>query len=98
ARSKRVLFVGGLKNPLNREGVRWYLKEVHPRLIPHPGYEFIIAGNAAGSPAAFELARQARKEKRCTVHLDVADLDALYDSCGLMINPMRRGSGVKLKT
>lgn len=97
-RSKRVLFVGGLKNPLNREGIRWYLKEVHPRLTADPDYELIIAGNADGSSSAHLLARQAMGEERCTVHLNVADLGPLYDSCALIINPMRRGSGVKLKT
>jgi glycosyltransferase involved in cell wall biosynthesis len=97
-RSKRVLFVGGLKNPLNREGIRWYLKEVHPRLTADPDYELIIAGNAEGSSSAYLLARQAMREEGCTVHLNVADLDPLYDSCALIINPMRRGSGVKVKT
>lgn len=98
ARSKRVLCVGGLKNPLNREGIRWYLSKVHPRLIADPDYELIIAGNAAGSPSAHLLAQQAMGETQCTVHLNVRDLDPLYDSCALMVNPMQRGSGVKLKT
>lgn len=95
---KRVLFVGGLKNPLNRDGIRWYLKKVHPRLTADPDYELVIAGNAEGAPAAQSFARQAMREQRCKVYLNVADLDPLYDSCALIINPMRRGSGVKVKT
>jgi glycosyltransferase involved in cell wall biosynthesis len=94
----QVLFVGGLKNALNREGVRWYLKEVHPRLLSIPEYELVIAGNASGSSEAHSLAQEAEQEPRTTVHLNLENLEPLYESCALMINPMRRGSGVKMKT
>jgi glycosyltransferase involved in cell wall biosynthesis len=96
--SKRVLFVGNLAGPLNREGLRWYLSEVHPALMKDPSYELVIAGSAGGSKAAQLLAREARALGSCIVHLDLEELGPLYDSCGVFINPMRRGSGVKMKT
>jgi len=96
--SKRVLFLGGLKNPLNRDGVRWYIDKVHPLLLNDPDYTLVIAGNADGSPAAHRLAAEASRIDRCTVHLSLTDLAPLYDSCAVIINPMRRGSGVKMKT
>jgi glycosyltransferase involved in cell wall biosynthesis len=96
--SRRVLFLGGLKNPLNRDGVRWYLKEVHPLLTEDRNYELVIAGNAEGSHAAHLLAREACRMGRCAVHLNLGNLGPLYDGCAVIINPMRRGSGVKMKT
>ena len=98
ASSKRVLFVGGLGNPLNREGVRWYLSAVHPLLLNDPDYEFAIAGSAGGSEPAHELAQEAAAAPRCQVHLDLDDLGPMYQSSALLINPMRQGSGVKMKT
>jgi len=96
--SHRVLFVGGLKNPLNREGVRWYLKEVHPRLLADPEYSMVIAGSAMGSQEADQLVLAARELERCSVYADLDDLGPLYDECAVIVNPMRQGSGVKLKT
>jgi glycosyltransferase involved in cell wall biosynthesis len=95
---RRVLFVGGLKNPLNRYGLRWYLQKVHPLLIQNPIYELAIAGNTEGTKPAHDLLKWAQTLGRCSVHPDVSDLGPLYDSCALLINPMRRGAGVKLKT
>jgi len=96
--SKRVLFVGGLANPLNQEGIRWYLSKVHPNLKSFPDYEFVIAGSAGKSESARLLALEADGIDRCSVQLDIENLNPLYDSCALLINPMRNGSGVKMKT
>ncbi len=96
--SKRVLFVGSFHISLNQEAIRWYLNEVHPRLIHHPGYELVIAGSTQGRPAAALFGKQIERETRCAVHLDVEDLGPLYEQCAVFVNPMRRGAGVKLKS
>ena len=95
--TKRVLFVGGLKNPLNREGIRWYLENVHPRLLLEANYELCVAGNATSASAA-EFVNQLTKYPRCNVHKDPVEIDSLYTEAALFVNPMRRGSGVKVKT
>ena len=95
--SRRVLFVASLSTPLNREALRWYLKEVHVRLTPDPQYQLVVAGSTQGRAAALLFAEEIRREARCTVQLDVEDLTPLYQDCALFINPMRRGTGVKLK-
>jgi glycosyltransferase involved in cell wall biosynthesis len=96
--NKRVLFVGNLYTPFNRDGLRWYLQHVHPVLQLEPGYEFVVAGSTKGRTAARTFAGEVRRQPQCTVHVDIADPTSLYDSCALFINPMQAGAGVKLKT
>lgn len=96
--SRRVLFVGSLHLPLNREALRWYLKEVHVRLAQDPDYEFVIAGSTQGRSYAQCFAEQIKLERRCSVHLDINDLTPFYDDCAVFVNPMRGGAGVKLKS
>jgi glycosyltransferase involved in cell wall biosynthesis len=95
---KRVLFVGNFYTPLNREGLRWYLSEVHPALQKDPAYEFIVAGSTQGRPDARAFVEEIKNQPRCTVHVDLEDTGPLYSSCILFVNPMRSGAGVKLKT
>ena len=96
--SRVVLFVGGLGNPLNREAVRWYANSVHPALHDCTGYRLIVAGSAGNSRPAQDLAAWLRRIPRCDVFLDLDSLDPIYREAAIIINPMRRGSGVKLKT
>jgi glycosyltransferase involved in cell wall biosynthesis len=95
--SKRVLWVASLNNTLNREGLRWYFKHVHPRLIEHPNYELVVAGSTSGRACAYRFVNELKQQRHCSVHVDVDDLTALYNRCAVFINPMQRGTGVKLK-
>jgi len=93
-----VLFVGSLGQPLNREGLRWYLREVHGQLADDTQYHLVIAGNTGGTLAANRFAREIRSQYKCKVILDAESLKDLYQTAQVIINPMRRGSGVKIKT
>src|SRR5262249_48020624 len=96
--SKRVLFVGNFYTSLNREGLRWYLKHVHPLLKQDPDYELVLAGSTQGRNSAVLFVEEMRQESRCTVHVDLEDTRSLYENCAVFINPMRGGAGVKLKS
>jgi polysaccharide biosynthesis protein PslH len=96
--NKRVLFVGNLYTPLNREALRWYLQYVHPVLERIPDYELVVAGSTQGRSAAWMFAEDVRHYPRCTVHVDIEDTTSLYQNCAVFVNPMRAGAGVKLKT
>ena len=96
--SKRVLFVGNFYTSLNREGLRWYLGQVHPLLLRDPDYELVVAGSTQGRYAAESFAEELKREVRCTVHVDIEDTKLLYQNCSVFINPMRAGAGVKLKS
>jgi glycosyltransferase involved in cell wall biosynthesis len=98
ANSKRVLFVGNFYTSLNREGLRWYLSQIHPLLMRDPDYELVVAGSTQGRAAAKSFAEELKTEPRCTVHVDIEDTKPLYRNCSVFINPMRAGAGVKLKS
>ena len=98
ANCKRVLFVGNFYTSLNREGLRWYLNQVHPLLMGDPSYELVVAGSTQGRPAAKLFVEELKQEARCTVHVDLEDTKPLYQNCAVFINPMRGGAGVKLKS
>ena len=96
-RLRRVLFVASLHISLNREALRWYLKQVHPRLCHDPAYELVVAGSTNGRRSAELFVDEIRRQSRCSVHINVEDLNPLYRDCAVFINPMQRGTGVKLK-
>ena len=96
--SKTVLCVGSLNVSLNREGIRWYLNNVHPALCADPDYRLVIAGGTRGSENARRFAEDLRGTERCEVHVDRPDLQPLYEQCAVIVNPMQRGAGVKMKT
>lgn len=95
--SKRVLFVASLNNPLNRDGLRWYLNGVHTSLTQDGDYELVVAGSTSGRASARDFAKELEKQRCCSVHVDVDDLTALYNGAAVFINPMQRGTGLKIK-
>ncbi|HEY2360342.1 MAG TPA: glycosyltransferase family 4 protein [Candidatus Angelobacter sp.] len=97
AHCKRVLFVASLNNSLNREGLRWYLNEVHTSLTQDSDYELVVAGSTSGRASAHHFVKEVQEQRRCSVHIDVDDLTALYNGCAVFINPMQRGTGLKMK-
>jgi len=95
---KRVLFVGNFYTSLNRDGLRWYLGQVHPLLLRDPAYELVVAGSTQGRSEAKSFAEELKREPRSTVHVDIEDTKPLYRDCSVFVNPVRAGAGVKLKT
>ena len=95
--NKRVLFVGNLYTSLNRDALRWYLENVHPRLLNIPNYEFVVVGSTQSLEAGRRFGEQLKRYDRCAVHMDMPDPSSLYDKCTVFVNPMRAGAGVKMK-
>ena len=95
--SKKVLFVGGLTAISNLQGLKWYLSNVHPRLLYVRDYEFVIAGSTRGMPLS-PILIQAIRTPRCRVLTDVEDLTPTYRSCAVFINCMQYGASIKMKT
>ena len=92
-----VLFAGNLVVPTNLEGLTWYLDYVHPLLLDIPDYRLTIAGSLLGGTMPRRLA-EAQHDPRCTVAVDLPDLTPLYRNAAVFINPMLRGTSVKMKT
>src|SRR5258708_16782119 len=95
---KRSVFVGNFYNSLNQEGLKWYLKQVHPLLAQDPDYELVVPGSTQGRCSAQLFAEELKQKGRCTVHIDLEDTTSLYESSAVFINPIRGGAGVKLKS
>jgi hypothetical protein len=111
--ANRLLFVGGFYGP-NLAGLSWLLHEVWPRLAglglcldvvgdvgPALGYVGGPDGCAAQVPAngASGAAGTGRPNiPGVTFHGLVPDLGAVYDAADLVLNPVKHGSGLKIKS
>jgi polysaccharide biosynthesis protein PslH len=93
----RVLFVGSLSVSFNQQAVTWYIENVHARLADVNGYHLVVAGSSRGKDMSW-LDKITAHFSNIEVRLDLPDLDPLYDSAAVFINPMKNGHGVKLKT
>ena len=84
-----VLFVGSNTLP-NIDGIAWFLREVWPALLERrPRMRMQIAGTCCGSLQAVP---------RNVVLLGrVDDLEQVYRRAGIVISPLRLGSGLKIK-
>lgn len=90
------VFMGLLSLPHNHDGLMWFLRYGMPELVSRrPDAKLHIIGRD-GSAELLEAARG--HGDRVVVHGYVPDLDeALMTRCAL-VNPLRFGSGVKIKT
>ncbi len=84
-----LLFVGSNTAP-NVVALEWFFRHVWPTIRAHrPGARLNVAGSVArsleGAPAGVELSGV------------VADLSPLYREAGVVISPLRSGSGLKIK-
>jgi glycosyltransferase involved in cell wall biosynthesis len=92
-----VLYVGALSISTNYDGLIWYLKHVHPRMLGNPGYQFVLAG-MRGSANIDGLLETVRISERVVFRPDAEDLRGLYAGAAAFVNPIQRGAGVKIKT
>jgi glycosyltransferase involved in cell wall biosynthesis len=95
--SKKVLFVGSFFMVNNREGLMWYVKNVHPLLCGIEGYEFLVAGNSRGQDLGW-LNELTSSYSNIRAYNSPPDISPLYETCSVFVNPMLHGAGVKLKT
>ena len=85
----RLLFVGSA-NPINVDGLRWFIDEVFPRVREEvPGAELEVVGKVAGHITPIE---------GIILTGPVPDLALHYRRAGVAVNPLRFGTGLKIKT
>jgi len=90
----RVLFVGALDVATNHDALRWFLRDVWPRvLVAAPHATLVVAGRR---PPA-ELVHRWSSVPGVSVHADVADMSPLLHSAAVALNPAVSGSGVNIK-
>ena len=111
--ASRLLFVGGFYGP-NLAGLTWLLREVWPRLANRdltldvvgdvgPALGFAAGPHRTGGQTPSKGTARAMSPGHDWVagvhfHGHVADLEAVYDAADIVVNPVRHGSGLKIKS
>jgi hypothetical protein len=76
--------------PTNVDGIGWFAEEIWPK-VRRPGVTFDVYG------AVCESLQSVRTEQ-CTLHGFVDDVSRIYDRLDIVVNPVRAGSGLKIKS
>lgn len=88
-----ILFVGGFGHPPNEDAVLWFAEHVYPKIREKLNVNFYIVG-------AKVTDRVQQLEGNGTVvkgFVTEEELKQLYDSCKMVVVPLRYGAGVKGK-
>ncbi len=95
SKTKKVLLnVGTLSWEPNRDGLKWFIAEVWPKLkIKHQNLELWIAGKGADA----QLHEAAKSDEQIKLLGFVDDLEKLHLQTRVFIAPLRFGSGIKVK-
>ncbi len=80
-----LLFIGS-DNPNNIKAMQWFFREVWP-LLPS-GTTMLVTGR---------ISRHIPALPGVTTHLFTENLDKVYGSCRITVNPMQDGTGMKVK-
>lgn len=96
--NRNVLFVGSLFMDNNIEGIMWYLNNVHKTISAlFPDYTLFVCGSIGSFSKEFFI-KKFSKYKNIKLFFNLSDLEEVYASTSLFINPMLHGAGVKLKS
>lgn len=87
AERKWDAFFIGFRNPFNEEGIRWFLDEVQPHL--DKDLRILLAGSATQCVD--------KQYENVEVISYIEDLDAAYQDVKVVLCPMLRGTGMKIK-
>jgi hypothetical protein len=90
----RLAFTGALSYPPNADAVRYFCREIFPRVRrEHPDVRFELAGGG-GSP---ELASACRAVDGVDFLGFVGDVSDVLGHATIFVCPMREGTGIKVK-
>ncbi|WP_372845437.1 glycosyltransferase [Pontiella sp.] len=94
AESPIIMMCGYFADKSNNDGALWFAHEVWPKLAgKHPKLKCIFVGTGASS----EMKQLSEKESRIRVCGHVDDLRPYREQATIFINPMRLGSGLRVK-
>jgi GT2 family glycosyltransferase len=93
-KKKNLLFVGGFGHPPNIDAVLWFANEIFPHiLISYPDIIWYIVG----SKPPQEIMNLQSNNIVIKGFVSDEELHSLYQSCRLVVVPLRYGAGVKGK-
>ncbi len=88
-----ILYFGNLNTPNNVDAIRWLVEEVMPN-VPKERCELVLAGS---NPTDYVLSL-AKSVDGVRLIANPSDMTDLIASAAVIVNPMRAGSGVNLKS
>lgn len=93
AKREGIMFVGGFGHPPNEDAVLWFVENVYPIIKEKADIPFYIVGSKATD--------KIKKLHGGTIivkgFVSEEELNELYDTCKLVVVPLRYGAGVKGK-
>ena len=96
--NSNVLFLGSLSMDNNLEGIMWYLNNVHDELCTFfEDYTLFICGSTGDIPEE-NFIKKFEKYNRIKIFFNLKNLEQIYETTSVFINPMLHGAGVKLKS
>ena len=93
SKKKGILFVGGFGHPPNEDAVLWFAREVYPLIRERQEIPFYIVG----SNATENIKRLQGEGIELKGFVTEEELQELYNTCKLVVVPLRYGAGVKGK-
>ncbi|VGO20883.1 glycosyltransferase [Pontiella sulfatireligans] len=94
AKQPILMMCGYFANKSNHDGAMWFAREVWPLVsAKHPDLQYYLVGEGASD----EMKRFAKKDGRVVVAGLVDDLRPYREQASIFINPMRLGSGLRIK-
>lgn len=96
SRREGLLFVGGFAHPPNADGVLWFASEIFPLIRKElPQIRFYVVG----SKVTDEIKALEAEDNGIVIKGFVSEeeLASLYESCRIVVVPLRYGAGVKGK-
>ena len=88
-----IMFVGGFGHPPNEDAVLWFVENVYPIISKEADIPFYIVG----SKATEKIKKLHGGNIYVKGFVSEEELNELYDSCKLVVVPLRYGAGVKGK-
>ena len=97
-RREGLLFVGGFAHPPNADAVRWFAGEIYPRIRALMGADapdFYIVGSKVTDE--IKALKQPGSGIIVKGFVSEEELEQLYNTCRVVVVPLRYGAGVKGK-
>lgn len=95
AKREGLLFVGGFAHPPNADAVLWFAKEIYPAIREKLNIPFYVVGSKVTDEV--KALEQPGNGIVIKGFVSEEELAKLYESCRIVVVPLRYGAGVKGK-
>jgi glycosyltransferase involved in cell wall biosynthesis len=90
-----ILTLGSLNYPPNAEGIRWFMKDVYPKILSKIPQAFLWVIGKNPPPDFYEIEKQYSENMKITGYVD--DLNPYFSKSSLAVIPVRVGGGMRVR-